>query len=823
MSRRRLAAFLLLSAVLLVRAAPGLCAGTEVVGVVVDAAGRPVPGAEVELTRALRELELGSSKPPRDQKLYRARTGSAGRFEIRGVPASWLKLRIEHPDFVPLTREGIRGKDSGGPVDLGKLTLEAGKTVAGIVVDEKGVPLAGTALWIREAAGSGSEDRALLQRGPRQVTGPDGRFSIPHLPEKSGFLLYACRRDRSQFQQDLDRPLPEPFRIVLPSSGRVPGRVTDSDGHPVPGANVGVILLGVSPSDLIDENDPCPWTDVNATAVTDAAGRFVLEPVASGVFRVWVSADGFPQYEQRWMELGGKSGQRRLDIVLPRGISLSGRIRTATGAPASGAVVAASCPGAFIRASADTGGRYRIAGLVAGTSCSVSVNDDKLGQAERTVQIQPRGNLLELRLAPAPDPDRDTVAIRGRVTGPRGEPIPGAQVDARGSSCGETRFTGPDGSFTIKPDRSDPECDVWAWKDGYAASTLVRARAGETPVIRLERALTLTGRLLNLEPEEIGQVYIAAKGATLNTPRGFVYPDGTYRVTDLGPGEWTVSASTKKRGVTAKVTLRPGQPDTTLDLSFPDLYPVSGRVIGPGGEGIAGARVWFGGRDIRTREDGSFEIPLVNGSYEVSAMEPEGAAGGLGETRLPRPVVVADAPVDGVEIQMKRGLVLRGCVPGLLSGESPSILVSNRKTARSLLTGPDGCYRAGDLGPGDWTITARLEDVYPGGENRQIERRVTLSPDIPETTLDLDLALGSRTLTVHPAGAGRPADLYLKLLRADGTALIESIGPGKDGAFHAGRLREGGYRIQIQDFQGKVLIEEPVELTADREIVVEVP
>lgn len=585
MSRTRLAACLLL---LVFRVAPGFSAGAGIVGLVVDGAGKPVPGAEVELTRYSPEENRWPLPSPADQGLYRARTDAAGRFEVRDLPASWFDLRIEHPDFAPLKREGIVVEAGSGRVDLGRLALKTGRTVAGIVVDDKGLPLAGTEIWVREDARSAAQDRAFHDRGPRQVTGPDGRFSVPHLAdEKEGLLLYACRPDRSQFKQDLDQPLPEPFQIVLPASRRLSGRVVDADGRPVPAAQVGAQRAGLVPSDILDVNDPCPQSDQNPSATTDAEGRFVLEPLAAGTFEVRATAAGFLDYHQIILEIGGEKGLRSFDVVLQRGIA------------------------------------------------------------------------------------------------------------------------------------------------------------------------------------------------------------------------------------------------------------VSGRVLGPGGEGIAGARVWFGRdqpedehpysydvHETRSREDGSFEILLVNGSYEVGALGPEGpddAAGGLAEVRLPQPVVVADAPVDGIEIPMQRRLVLRGCVPGLLPDEAPSILITKGNIGRAPQTGPDGCYQVSDLSPGEWRINARLAGASPGAAGREIERRVTLSPDVPETRLDLDFSLGDRTLTIHPTGAGTSGDLYMNLLLPDGTnALNETIVPGQDGAFHISQLREGSYRIQISN-TGKIRVDETVDLSTDREIVVEMP
>jgi len=798
----------------------------SVTGTVTDSLGKPVPGAEVELTRFPREEDRWSQLSPPDQGLYRARTDPAGRFEVRDLPAAWFDLRVEHPDFVPLKREGVVVEDGPGRVDLGRLSLQAGRTVAGIVVDDKGLPLANTAIWVREDARSAAEDHAFLQQGPRQVTGPDGRFKIPHLTEeKAGLLLYACRRDRSQFQQDLDQPLREPFRIVLPSSERLTGRVVDPDGCPIPGASVGAQLTGFVPSDLIDVNNPCPWTDQSASATTDAEGRFVLEPLVPGMFQVWVTADGFPRYRQKWVEVGGGKGLRRLDVVLQWGGAVSGRLLTAAGAPASGVAVSASCPGSDAHASTDAAGKYRLAGLPLGKTCSLSAYSGRLGAVERRVEVQPgESHVVDLRLE-RPTANEDTpVKIHGRVVGPHGEPVAGAQVDFLSWRGGETLSTDPDGSFAVEMDGPAADARLSAWKEGYAWSPEIQAGTEREVVIRLERPITLTGRILGLDPEEISQATVAAKGPPGVVPRSIVYPDGSYRVTDLGPGEWTVIAGTRRGEASGRVTLQPGQRSATLDISLPDRFWVSGRVLGPDGEGIAGARIRFDNDEIRSGADGSFEILLANGSYEISAMGPDDAAGDLAATWLPQPVVVADAPVDGIEIEMRKGLVLRGCIPGLLPSERPWILVSNGKTGRNPLTGPGGCYRVSDLGPGDWTITARLSDVYPGGESREIERRLTLSPEAPETELDFDFFLGSRSLTVRLAGAGKSRSPFsMKLLRADGATVTDFIAPGEDGAFHIGRLREGSYQILIFDEQGSIQVDDLVDLSRDRDLAVEVP
>jgi Carboxypeptidase regulatory-like domain len=801
----------------------------SITGTITDLAGRPVRGAKVELTRTPGGLPSCPCFRDEKQEIYHASTSPTGRFEVRGLPASWFDLRIDHPDFAPLTWRGIATPDAAGPVNLGRLVLDAGRKLEGIVVDGEGRPLANTAIWIRSAEPLWgkplqAEDSAFIRRGPRQVTGADGKFSIPHL-EKTKVTLYACRRD-SRFMQPLDEPLPQPFRIVLPSFGRVPGRIVDPEGRPVSGARVSAGIVGVAPSDVIDSYDPCPQTGPSAS--TDAEGRFVLESIAQGVFGVWASAEGFLPYA-REEDLGGASGLRNLDIVLQRGASLAGQIRTRTGAPAPGVEISVSCPGGGTRKSTGPDGRYRLVGLPPGGTCRLSVGGGRFDPVEATVEIKAAENHLDLQVGLA-----ETQQVRGRVVGPEGEPVAGAEIDIAYALDGAKAFTTLNGSFVVEKLGKTSDCELSVWKEGYVAFQSKSLKCGAAPiVIRLERALTLTGRLLNLDPEELRTARISATNPSFFyslSLRGGVSPaEGTYRIGDLGPGEWTVSAYAGRRSVEGQVTLQAGKKNATLDLSFPDRFPVRGRVSGPGGEGITGVSVSFResdsdsfSGDVRTQADGSFEILLENGSYTVRADGPDESGEGFFSIPLPQPVIVVDAPMEGIEIHFQKGdLALHGCIPGLLPSDQAWVEASYQNTTRRYEIKADGCYRFQDLEPGDWSVSARVIDhtdhtFVPGclsGGGRQIHRHITLAPGAPETVLDLDLALGNRTLTVHLSGGENLGRLFLKLPFADGETLIEPCE-----AF--GRLREGSYRIQVVNGQGQVLVDEPVEVTSDREVTI---
>lgn len=801
--------------------------GTAVAGVVVDEKGRPVADAKVELTRnpGGSPSSCGCSQDP---EIYRAHTDPAGRFEVRSLPASWFELRVDHPDFAPLTRKGIIVPDAAGAVDVGRLTLDKGRKLDGIVVDGEGRPLANTAIWIR-GSDPWPEGYAFIQRGPRRVTGADGRFSIP-IEKKETLDLYACRRDRSRFMQRLD-DLAQPLRIVLPSSGRIPGRIVDPEGHPVPGARVSAGMYLGPPSCIVDSYDPCPQTGSSASAVTDAEGRFVLEPIAQGAFGVWVSADDFLPYNQDKVELGGASGLRNLDIVLQRGAaSLAGQVRTGTGVPVPGVNILLSCPGGGSNTSTGPDGRYRLGSLTPGGMCHLLARSDRFNNVEDTVVIKDAENHLDLQLVPI-----ETVEIRGRVIGPASEPVAGAEVEIRSAIDGRKHLTAPDGSFAVETAAGSDDCGISVWKEGYAGYHLQNVDCGEASakeaVIRLERALTLTGRILHLHPEQLRSARISAINKSSATPRSSVSPEGTYRIADLGPGEWTVTVVAGRRFVEKKVTLRRGEDNATLDLSFGDQFPVRGRVIGPDDEGIAGAWLRFAGAEYfsdqaSTQGDGSFEILLENGSYTV---EVHASTEDNWSIDLP-PIVVESAPLEGIDIHLKKGTALHGCTPGLLPGEYLAVDASRQNISKSFLTKADGCYRFKDLEPGDWSVTARLQpdhsEFEPGvvSRIRQVESHVTIMPEVPEAVLDLDLALGDRTLTVRlSAGVETLGGPTLSLLSADGELLLDRLSQKSDGAFHIPRLRDGSYRIQVMAGPDKVLIDQPVELTSDREMVVEIP
>jgi hypothetical protein len=84
--------------------------------------------------------------------------------------------------------------------------------------------------------------------------------------------------------------------------------------------------------------------------------------------------------------------------------------------------------------------------------------------------------------------------------------------------------------------------------------------------------------------------------------------------------------------------------------------------------------------------------------------------------------------------------------------------------------------------------------------------------------------MGDLTLTVrsaHPDESFRATLLY-----ADGSTLIKNAFgqngvSSQNGVLRFERLQAGTYRLRIQDMRGNEVQEQPIELTADREVVVD--
>ncbi|HKH44314.1 MAG TPA: carboxypeptidase-like regulatory domain-containing protein [Thermoanaerobaculia bacterium] len=471
-----------------------LRAGGVAVGRVVDEAGRPVAGAEVEIEGS--PFDLWTEKLPafvRDLGTQRARTGPAGRFRIHDLPEGEFELTIRHPSFVPFQGDRpIRGGRSG---NLGRFVLRRGEALRGLVTDPEGRPIAGLPLW---AVTAQMEQEEIPP--PSATTGPDGTFEIPHLPPGELELL-ACGPDYVQ-QSVTVRFLDEPVLLTLMPAATLRGQVLGPEGRPQEGVSVFAQQIpAFSPGVLSPRSLRlfCGW---NSSANTDAEGRFEIGPLAPGWYDLGAQADGLQPglvaklrapagepVEGIELRLQRETGEKdaaadKESELLP----VRGRVVGPDGAPVERAQVLADPGMAWSLADGSFDLRLSLRDTVLTAS--------KPGFAQFQEQIDPAeasASGIVIRLEPG-------ATVDGRVLGltdeERERP---ATISLSGSGRSLYAVLRSDATFQIR-DVPPGTWDVAVWTSRRVAETTLVVQPGQSEVsldVELAEAYTVTGEVLD--------------------------------------------------------------------------------------------------------------------------------------------------------------------------------------------------------------------------------------------------------------------------------------------------------------------------------------
>ncbi|MBI4560189.1 MAG: carboxypeptidase regulatory-like domain-containing protein [Candidatus Hydrogenedentes bacterium] len=332
------------------------------------------------------------------------------------------------------------------------------------------------------------------------------------------------------------------LRLVYPKGEflAIAGRVTDSEGHPVPGARISAERGAAFTS-------------------TDRSGHFCLEGLREGTYTVDAIA---PACLPASIE-GVEAGSENVDLVLQSQSRLEGQVldkrtrQPITTSQIASAVVGGlqydeqSLPGSAYSLIADADGRFSIP--VRPSSVSNSGEQRELGLLVRAQGYNPGrfevgpvqpGQVISglvLELEPA------NVVVEGIVRDTAGHGIADAHVFPGGSADRqvptETSVTsGPDGTFHLEQ-IAPQTVAIWATHPEYATGSIeVALRPGATNrvEITLSRPGIIEGRVLHDgQPIENGRVGLAPGVAEPTETDNAGY----YRFSNLPPGEYTVGAS----------------------------------------------------------------------------------------------------------------------------------------------------------------------------------------------------------------------------------------------------------------------------------------
>jgi RNA polymerase sigma factor (sigma-70 family) len=471
--------------------------------------GAPLPGAKLHLFYLLADGR---------GKAVKAVAGADGRLgvDFPQAPYRALNLFVTADGHVPkVTSWGFRRPM---PSEY-TMQLERGLTIAGLVRNEAGEPVAGAEVHF---SGPGN-DMSLadnIQFGPDTTARTDahGRWSCNLIPRDFEQLsLVVTHQDYAEANLKVRPSGPDADRLVvtLPAGLLVAGVVQDSSGRPIEGAVVRQVRLN---------------GEHERSRTTEASGAFEFKNAAAGELLLAVQAEGFAP-AVRTLQVAGNEPALRFE--LGPGQLLHGRVVDEAGVPLTNAFVETTRRAVDkIKWSTNTDAQGRFAWDSAPPEpLRYSVLAEGFNQAY-ALALQADGSEHEIKLTRA-EPDKATIKITGTVVDAANSlPLDAFKVcvcelDPDCTFPPGFYVTGKDGAFTLSlaSKSHHPGYQVQIEKEGYlpvVSASLLRKAGNQTLRFELHRGAGPSGQVLlpSGEPALGATVLLCTSyaGATLESP-----------------------------------------------------------------------------------------------------------------------------------------------------------------------------------------------------------------------------------------------------------------------------------------------------------------
>lgn len=286
--------------------------GTTMGGIVVHADDQPIEGAIVVMT--VKKYGAGKRTPnPTGEEFYYevpSRTGRDGRWRTDSVPpgAEEVSLQMIHPDFVcdgstTLGNPGRSPKLAALVDRLDRQVLLRGLRIDGRVLDDRGHPVAGARIV------DSTRGLTFLPYVWRAATDVEGRFHIHLLRGQAVTLTVQAPGYQPAIREIASSRDGATVEIRLAPSRRLWGRVVDSRGEPIAGAQVHIPSYS-------------RYRGVYFRTWTDAEGRFEWDDAPSDRVLFSIGAHGYVPSDPVWLTAGDKPA----DVVLTPGFLVRLRI-----------------------------------------------------------------------------------------------------------------------------------------------------------------------------------------------------------------------------------------------------------------------------------------------------------------------------------------------------------------------------------------------------------------------------------------------------------------------------------------------------------------
>jgi hypothetical protein len=280
--------------------------GFRVAGTTLDGRGDPLPDVIVQ---AQPQPSLGEPEP------WRTRSDAEGRFEFTTLPYGPVSLRAIKPGFALSVVEAISPEDEVLMILDALIDLE-GKVIADPeLIARAKVRLEGSSVWPALERPLAADGGFLFEDLPDGIYG----IEVQVLATKPG--------EREFASVPLENVTPDMrVSLALIEAFRVPVRVVDGEGQPIPEARV---TIGYGQLGMLQK-----------IAITDAQGRANAGPVVPGPYLLWADADGYVPSLAVDLDVGdqGFVGEPPT-LVLVRPARIEGVVVDADDRPVAGAEV----------------------------------------------------------------------------------------------------------------------------------------------------------------------------------------------------------------------------------------------------------------------------------------------------------------------------------------------------------------------------------------------------------------------------------------------------------------------------------------------------
>ena len=395
-------------------------------------------------------------------------------------------------------------------------------------------------------------------------------------------------------------------RCQVPAfDGGISGKVLDGEGNPVAGIRIDARPIAI------------PGTGAGFVPVAPPEGSPSASSAEDGTF----DFTGLPRIEHilstrqtsshpsaRIIALAGSAEPVEIILLSRRTIHVLGKVLDSQDAPLPGAQVS-SLTHAGRQVLADGEGGFDLE--LEYERGSVAIAARLIGYAQREAVIGAPDLLdqdaveVTLRL----EPTGKTGELSGRIMDAEGVPIASQMVHLHSPTLGSTSqgTSGQDGAYAIRDIRVAPDYRVWvnptrAYKDFAQAPVAIEEGASQLDILLQPLE---TGRIAGIMVDPEGRpvprltLWVRSISASANVVPATGNDQGRFTVEDAPAGDLYFETRASPLVSVRGIRLEPGESKDVELLVGLGRASLSGKVAGPGGAAVAGARIvltWSGSR-----------------------------------------------------------------------------------------------------------------------------------------------------------------------------------------------------------------------------------